>query len=107
MSDSPGSNPLKGNNPGNLPKGLKPKINPYWIYGLVLLAILGVQFIHFGQSAKEVDMNRFENEMLKPGDVEKIVIVKYKETANIFIRADRLNDPKFKDLQEKGLWSVP
>jgi cell division protease FtsH len=96
-----------GNNPSNQPKGFKPKFSPYWIYGFILLAIFGIQFINLGQSAKQIDMIRFENEMLKTGDVEKVVILKYKEVAQVYIRADRLTQDKYKDLKDKGLLSVP
>jgi cell division protease FtsH len=107
MSDSQGPRPSQGNNPNNQPKGFKPKFSPYWIYGFILLAIFGVQFINLGQSAKQIDMVRFENEMLKTGDVEKIIILKYKEIAQVYIKADRLSQDKYKDLKDKGLLSVP
>ena len=69
----PGGN--LGNRPGNKP-GVpgKPKFNSYWIIGIILLAMIGIQFLGSGNKLKEIDSNRFF-QVLKEGDIEKIVIV--------------------------------
>ena len=43
--NNPGNYP--GSNPGNKPGGgpVKPKFNSYWIIGIILLAMIGIQFL--------------------------------------------------------------
>ncbi len=91
----PGGNP--GNRPGNKP-GVpgKPKFNSYWIIGIILLAMIGLQFLGSGNNLKEIDSNRFF-QVLKEGDIEKIVIVN-KEKVEIYIKPERLSDARYQDV---------
>lgn len=92
----PGGNP--GNRPGNKPGGpAKPKFSSYWIIGIILLAMIGIQFLGSGNNLKEIDSNRFF-QILSQGDVEKIVIVN-KEKVEIYIKQERLSDPKYEDVK--------
>ncbi|MDF1575151.1 MAG: ATP-dependent zinc metalloprotease FtsH [Bacteroidales bacterium] len=87
-----------GNSPGNSPGGPgKPKFNSYWFIGIILLAMIGLQFLGSGNNLKEIDSNRFF-QVLKQGDVEKIVIVN-KEKVEIYIKAERLSDPRYDDVR--------
>jgi len=87
-----------GNKPGNKPGGPpKPKFNSYWIIGIILLAMIGIQFLGSGNKLKEIDSNRFFN-ILQEGDVEKIVIVN-KEKVEIYIKPDRLSDARYEDVR--------
>lgn len=67
----PGSGPNQGNNPK---KG--PKFNIYWIYGLILLAILGAQFYggSFNNPTDEHSFNEFR-EYLNRGQVSKLRVI--------------------------------
>jgi cell division protease FtsH len=91
----PGGN--LGNRPGNKP-GVpgKPKFNSYWIIGIILLAMIGIQFLGSGNKLKEIDSNRFF-QVLKEGDIEKIVIVN-KEKVEIYIKPERLSDARYQDV---------
>ncbi len=92
----PGGN--LGNRSGNKPGGPgKPKFNSYWIIGIILLAMIGIQFLGSGNSLKEIDSNRFFN-ILKEGDIEKIVIVN-KEKVEIYIKPERLSDARYEDVR--------
>ncbi|MFC2150928.1 ATP-dependent zinc metalloprotease FtsH [Bacteroidota bacterium] len=95
-------------NPKNLndkdPNKPKPKFNVYWIYGLIAVVFIGLQFLSFTPKPSEISMQEFERDMFKNGDVEKIVVVN-KEKANIYIKEDRLSDPKYKDLLVKSPFS--
>lgn len=92
----PGGN--LGNRPGNKPGGpTKPKFNSYWIIGIILLVMIGLQFLGSGNSLKEIDSNRFFH-MLQQGDIEKIVIVN-KEKVEIFIKPERLSDSRYEDVR--------
>ena len=63
----------------------------YWIYGLVIVGLLG--FVFFGQDFEsrlfDVDQTQFEQNMLAKGDVKEIVIINEK-TAEITIIQDSL-----------------
>ena len=85
------------------PKSDKPKqkFNVYWIYGLIAVVFIGLQLLSFTPKPTEISMQEFERDMLKNGDVAKIVVVN-KDRANIYIKEDRLSDAKYKDLSEKS-----
>ncbi len=94
----PGNRP--GGNPGNKPGGnMKPKFNSYWIIGIILLVMIGVQFLSSGGGLHEIDSNRFFS-ILKNGDIEKLVIVN-KEKVEVYIRAERLTDAVYEDVRSQ------
>ncbi|MBI9033743.1 MAG: ATP-dependent zinc metalloprotease FtsH [Bacteroidales bacterium] len=87
----------------NLKKGLngKPKFQLYWIY-IALFAILTFNmFYNWGDSVQDIDWGDLK-EMLIDEDVEKLVVVN-REYAEIYIKQDKLNTPKYKDLETGGL----
>ena len=89
-----------GGNQGNKPGGTnKPKINSYWIIGIILLVMIGIQLISSSGNLKEIDSNRFF-QVLQRGDIEKIVIVN-KEKVEIYIKAERLADPVYDDIKSQ------
>jgi cell division protease FtsH len=77
----------------------KPKFNTYWIIGIVLLALIGMQFLSNTNTMVETDSNKFF-EMLRSGDIEKLVIVN-KEKVEIYIKPERLSDAKYSEVNEK------
>src|SRR6185503_884573 len=79
----------------NPPKG--PKFNIYWVYGLILAALIASQFFTFSRTAKEKSFEEFAQNMLGAGDVDKLVVVNNKYV-EVYIRKDRLSDPKYKDV---------
>ena len=85
-------------NPGGSPK---PKFNIYWVYGLIILGFLSLQFFFSGKTIEEISWKQFEQDMLQAHDVEKITIVN-KERAEIYIKADRLSLPKYKKYFDKS-----
>ncbi|HKK62348.1 MAG TPA: ATP-dependent zinc metalloprotease FtsH [Bacteroidales bacterium] len=80
------------------PNGKNPKMNTYWIIGIILLALVGMQFLNNPGGMVEIDSNEFF-EMLRDGDVEKIVIVN-KEKVEIYIKPERLEDPKHNEVRD-------
>ena len=96
-------NPLgifPGGNPGNKPGGTnKPKFNSYWIIGIILLVMIGIQLISSNGNLMEIDSNRFF-QVLQRGDIEKIVIVN-KEKVEIYIKTERLQDPVYDDIKSQ------
>lgn len=82
----------KGNNPlGKFKKSIPPKFsfNFYWIYAIIILIFIGIQFLSWGGGPNEITWKKFEVEMLRQGDVEKIIVMN-KERAEVFIKKDSL-----------------
>lgn len=80
----------------NIPN--KPKFNPYWIYGIVLAAIIGFQVISGGFGGSDpvnITPAKFI-EYLKNGDVAKIDIVNKRE-AKVYLTKDAVE----KDIHKK------
>jgi len=74
------NNPLKKDT-----KSPRFKFNPYWIYGIILLGILGISFYgKSGGETKEIRMDQLEVYIQK-GWVQKINVIKDKEIAESFI----------------------
>ncbi len=83
----------KNNN--NSPKN---SFNFYWIYAIVVIAILVLTWssdgVGFGQRVLPLAQNDFEQNMLSVGDVNRIVIINGKY-AEIYIKKDRLLLPRY------------
>lgn len=91
---------MKANKNG---KENKPRkgFNPYWIYFLLFSFLLFFYFRSPVASSKEISWLQFEQNMLSQHDVEKVVVVN-KETAEIYIKADKLGVGKYKDVPATG-----
>ncbi len=79
------------------PKDNKPKFNIYWIYGLIAVVFIALQFINFSSNIKEITWQEFEQGMLRSKDVEKIIVVN-KDKAEVFIKESKLNSGKYNDI---------
>ena len=74
--------PLKNSTPPKF------KFNPYWIYGIILLGIIGMSIYGKGdKKAKEVRMDQLENYVAK-GYVEKINVLINDKVAQVSIYPD-------------------
>jgi len=88
------------NKPGNS------KFNSYWIYGLIALFLLALNFYSMTNSSSEaISYNQFEY-MMKDGDVERLVVVNQKD-ALVYIKADRLTDAKHSKANQSGFGNNP
>ncbi len=83
----------------NIPR--KPRFNTVWIYVLIALAFVSIWVFDSGQSTLKTDWRTFKDEMLLTNDVQKVVIVNSK-IVEVYIKPDRLNQPKYKKLTERG-----
>lgn len=95
----------KNNTGKEMPKNSPKKnggFNFYWIYAILAVIFIGLQFFNWGSSMKDISWQRFEREMLSAGDVEKVVVVN-REVVEVYIKADRLSQQKYEDVQPKGL----
>ncbi len=69
----------------------KPKMNPYWIYGFIIVAFLGIQIISgsFGEQNSATTTPAQFLEYLENGDVKKIEIVNRRE-AKVYLTKEAL-----------------
>lgn len=77
----------------------KPKFNFYWIYGVIALAIIAMQFLNLGNKPKETNYQEFAR-MQQSQDIEKVEIVNEK-IARIYIKKDRLRNTNHENLFDK------
>ena len=73
QEQKPGNESKKDNPFGKKPG--TPKFNPYWIYGVVIILFIGLQFIDWGSKPEEIYWQQFKTSMLDSGDVDKIEII--------------------------------
>lgn len=98
------NNNPNGSKPGG-PEGgkgkKKPGFNFYWIYGILALLLIGLNFLNLGGSVIEISQKRFEVEMLPTQDLEKLVVVNH-EIVEVFLKPDKLDQEKYNDLEDRG-----
>ncbi len=91
---SPGSDKDGGGKKG------KPGFNFYWVYAILAIVFIGLQFLNWGGSPVEISQMRFENDMLVlddgRNDIAKINIVN-QELVEVFIKPDRLDKEQYED----------
>ncbi len=85
----------KGENNNNSPK--KFNFNSYWIYGIIILAILVINImVSMSGKTEEISMLKFE-ELAKEGEIDSLVIVNNQQ-GNIYLRREVIED-KYPDLE--------
>lgn len=90
--------------PGDLMKK-KPKFNIMWVYAIIVLGIFAIATLNKGGKPQKTDWKQFREEMLKTGDVEKLVVIN-NETVEIYLKPDRLSDPKFQKMLKSRLGTI-
>jgi len=100
-----------GNSGGNLPRGpkkpagggakLTPKFNIMYIYGILLIAFIAIQYYTSSGSPVETSWQEVKNTMLKNGDIEKIVVVN-KSQSDIYLKESSYEKYKSKFNQNFG-----
>lgn len=70
----------------------KPKtpFNPYWIYSIIIIGLLGMFFFGGNVSVKEVTWSEFQ-QYVNEDRVEKVVVYSKKETAEAVVRENSVN----------------
>ena len=82
------------------PKGKRPKFSFYWIYAILAIVFIAIQYFNYSNPVKEASWNKLLV-MLEKQDVERLVIVN-KEKVEIYIKKDRLkSDTAYKDFGVK------
>ncbi len=93
--------PPSSNKKGSSNMMKPPKINAYWIYGAIALAILAIQFFTYQQNPKETNWHKVKVEMLRNNDVEKIVVIRNLGNVNVYIKDASLD--KYPDLSSGSI----
>jgi len=88
------------------PNKKKKKFNIYWIYGLMFLVFLIINGLNSMNKTQEITWKQFEEQMLIPGDVKKVVVVN-KELVEVSIKDDRIQAGKYEELYNKGFGGAP
>ncbi|GAA4929820.1 ATP-dependent zinc metalloprotease FtsH [Mucilaginibacter defluvii] len=78
-----------------------PKFNLMWLYAIVIIAVLVVPTILDGSQGKRIAYKRFETQMLKQRDVEKVEVYKSGELvyADVYIKQSSLTKPQYEDVK--------
>lgn len=97
------SKPQNGNGLGT---GNKPKFSIYWVYILIALSFFAINYLSIGGKPEKTDWATFQNSMMMNGDVKKVVLISNQQKVEVYIKEDKLNSPKYKNLFDKGLNSV-
>jgi len=83
------------------PKGKRPKFSFYWIYAILAIVFIAIQYFNYSNPVKEISWTRLE-EILIRQDIEKIVIVN-KEKAEIYIKKEKLSsDTAYKEFSKRS-----
>ncbi|HEX4371933.1 MAG TPA: AAA family ATPase, partial [Puia sp.] len=101
-SNFPRFNRPKGDDDANPKKG--PKFNIYWIWGIIALILIGVEFYGpLSQDVKQTDELEFRKNMLAKGDVEKIETITNKGIVRVYIKKDSLQKPFYEKFNKNGV----
>ncbi len=79
----------------------KTKFNIYWVYGIIALTFLALQFFSFNSSTEEINIADFKNNMLLKGHVEKVIVVN-KETVEVYIKPSEKGKGRYTDNSSQG-----
>ncbi|RNC91610.1 MAG: ATP-dependent zinc metalloprotease FtsH [Allomuricauda sp.] len=86
----------------NTPK--KPRFSSWWIYGVIIAFILGFQFFGSGAfSSTETTTTSELQEFLRNGDIAKIIIIKNRGQAKVFLTDAALQKDVHKAVADKPL----
>ncbi|HRH67047.1 MAG TPA: ATP-dependent zinc metalloprotease FtsH [Bacteroidia bacterium] len=103
-NESPGGQPKSGKDGKKFPNTPRFNFNFYWIYGIIIVILIITQFFQWGTAEHKILYDDFERTMLLTKDVDRIVVTN--DVAHIYIRKDKLSDPKFKDVRYKTWGNV-
>lgn len=82
---------MGGPDKNNVPR--RPKFNVYWIYAIIAVVLLSMQFLSFSSETVKTTPQDFKNQMLAKGDVLKILATTDKLLVKVYIKPDSLYKP--------------
>jgi len=110
MNDNQNTNEKQGKRIPNIPK--KPqkgsKFNIFWVYAAIIIAIIAAQFLFTTDGGKEVTYQKFEQQMLLKGDVQKVVAYKSDDLVRVevYIKKDSLNKKLYEAYKSNSTFNV-
>jgi len=110
MNENQNTNEKQGRRIPNIPK--KPqkgsKFNIFWVYAAIIIAIIAAQFLFTTDGGKEVTYQKFEQQMLLKGDVQKVVAYKSDDLVRVevYIKKDSLKKPIYDPYKSTSTFSV-
>ena len=80
-----------------------PKPNIMWFYAIILVVLLGVATLLNGNTTNPITFQRFEEEMLKQHDVDRVVAYRSGDliVAEVYIKKESLNKPQYADAKKE------
>lgn len=103
-NESSGGQPKGGKDGKKFPNSPRFNFNFYWIYGIIIVVLIITQFFQLGTAEHKILFDDFERTMLVTKDVDRIVVTN--DVAHIYIKKDKLSDPKYKDVRFKTWGNV-
>jgi cell division protease FtsH len=90
----------------NIPTPKPGKFNFYWIYGIIAVVLLGSMLLSSNVNTIHITNQDFNN-MAEKGYIEKVVVVKNKGIADIYLKKDKIDEVKALDKKFKFLAKKP
>ena len=75
----------------------KPRFNPFWIWGIIIVGIVIWSFMNGGSAEKQISWETLRDNMLGKDDVEKVEVVNG-ETVKIYLKQDRI--ARYKQIED-------
>ncbi len=72
-----------------------PRINPYWIYGVIIVIFLAINWFSMGSGPVETNWLEVKTTMFKDQDIKKIVVVNHKD-AQVYLKESSYDKYKHK-----------
>ncbi|MBU0488868.1 MAG: ATP-dependent zinc metalloprotease FtsH [Bacteroidetes bacterium] len=82
-------------------KSNKPKLSFYWIYAIIAVVFIALQFMNWSGETSDINWQEFKV-MIEKKDVSKIVVVN-DEVAEIYIKKEKLADTSYREVREQGM----
>ncbi len=82
-----------------------PKFNVYWVYIVIIAAIILLNFVYTGRNAIESNWQEVKNKMLVNSDVERMLVIRNQGKVEVYIKEKSLT--KYADKLGKGFNAVP
>ena len=95
---------MQQNNNNNKPQMNMPRFNMNWIYGLVIIALILLYFTQGSEKSSvktETGYSDFKTMVMK-GYAEKIVVNKYDNTLQMYVKAEHIRDVFHQGVQQTG-----
>ncbi|OQB31778.1 MAG: ATP-dependent zinc metalloprotease FtsH [Bacteroidetes bacterium ADurb.Bin174] len=78
--------PPKSNTGKNLPPGKKPKINVFWVYGVIILILIGFNFFGNRSAVKEIESYPVFKQYVTDGYIESIEVFSQKNQVEAVVK---------------------